>query len=151
MLSHGNILAVVAGQLDGLNQACALFNQKFTEDDVFLSYLPLAHIFDRAIEEMFLAFGARIGYWRGTIPFVLEDIQVERPVLSKDAYHAIRHNTISWAHATAVCLQSTSAGQSSGVVSVQSHPCHEAPDCMLNVSLRAGAAPNDVHWCAACF
>ncbi len=31
---------------------------------------------DRALEEMFLAKGARIGYWRGSIEGVAEDLQV---------------------------------------------------------------------------
>lgn len=35
------------------------------ENDVYLSYLPLAHIFDRVIEEFFIFSGASIGFWRG--------------------------------------------------------------------------------------
>lgn len=35
------------------------------QDDVYLSYLPLAHIFDRVVEELFISIGASIGYWRG--------------------------------------------------------------------------------------
>lgn len=38
---------------------------QLTEDDVYLSYLPLAHIFDRVIEESFISHGASIGFWRG--------------------------------------------------------------------------------------
>jgi hypothetical protein len=34
-------------------------------DDVYISYLPLAHIFDRVIEEVFIRHGASIGFWRG--------------------------------------------------------------------------------------
>lgn len=30
-----------------------------------MSYLPLAHIFDRVIEECFIHHGASIGFWRG--------------------------------------------------------------------------------------
>lgn len=36
----------------------------FTADDCVLSYLPLAHSFDRIIEELALCVGAHIGYWR---------------------------------------------------------------------------------------
>lgn len=32
---------------------------------MFFSYLPLAHIFDRVIEEVFISTGASIGFWRG--------------------------------------------------------------------------------------
>ena len=33
--------------------------------DVFFSYLPLAHIFDRVTEELLISTGASIGFWRG--------------------------------------------------------------------------------------
>lgn len=36
-----------------------------SEKDVYLSFLPLAHIFDRVIEELFIWTGASIGFWRG--------------------------------------------------------------------------------------
>ena len=37
---------------------------QFTGDDCVLSYLPLAHSFDRIIEELALCVGGHIGYWR---------------------------------------------------------------------------------------
>jgi long-chain acyl-CoA synthetase len=40
------------------------YNQ-MTTDDVFLSFLPLAHILDRMIEEYFFHKGASIGYYHG--------------------------------------------------------------------------------------
>lgn len=50
----------------GFNQfSFWLFNQQLTVKDVYLSYLPLAHIFDRVIEECFIQHGAAIGFWRG--------------------------------------------------------------------------------------
>lgn len=36
---------------------------QFTDKDVYLSYLPLAHIFDRVIEELFISKGASVGFW----------------------------------------------------------------------------------------
>lgn len=47
MLTHSNILSVVAGQLAAINQVATRYGEKFNKDDVMLSYLPLAHIFDR--------------------------------------------------------------------------------------------------------
>jgi len=35
------------------------------EKDVYLSYLPLAHIFARVIEEAMIMHGASIGFWSG--------------------------------------------------------------------------------------
>lgn len=36
-----------------------------TVDDVYLSFLPLAHILDRMIEEYFFHKGASVGYYQG--------------------------------------------------------------------------------------
>lgn len=38
---------------------------QLSHKDVYMSYLPLAHIFDRVIEECFISHGASIGFWRG--------------------------------------------------------------------------------------
>lgn len=49
--------------------------------DRFLSYLPLAHIFDRVIEELMVSSGGAIGYWRGELPKLVEDIQALEPTV----------------------------------------------------------------------
>ena len=36
----------------------------FGVGDSILSYLPLAHIFDRTAEESFFMFGGKVGYWQ---------------------------------------------------------------------------------------
>jgi len=36
-----------------------------THDDVYLSFLPLAHILDRMNEEYFFRKGASVGYYHG--------------------------------------------------------------------------------------
>lgn len=49
---------------------------QLNERDVYLSYLPLAHIFDRVLEEAMISHGASIGFWRGVnilpSPFFLQ-------------------------------------------------------------------------------
>jgi long-subunit acyl-CoA synthetase (AMP-forming) len=35
------------------------------ENDVYFSFLPLAHIFDRVAEEMLVFSGGSIGFWQG--------------------------------------------------------------------------------------
>ena len=79
MITHGGILSTVAGQARSFDQLGEKLGETLTKDDVMLSYLPLAHIFDRALEELFLSVGARIGYWRGRIDGVLSDIGALRP------------------------------------------------------------------------
>ncbi|XP_068644431.1 long chain acyl-CoA synthetase 4-like isoform X2 [Aristolochia californica] len=57
------------------------FLQLLTEKDVYLSYLPLAHIFDRVIEELFIYTGASIGFWRGDVKLLVEDIGELKPTI----------------------------------------------------------------------
>jgi hypothetical protein len=52
MLTHANILSVVAGQLGAINQVAGRYGEKFNQDDVMISYLPLAHIFDRCAKAL---------------------------------------------------------------------------------------------------
>ena len=46
---------------------------------VHLSYLPLAHIMERAINLMTLIRGTKIGFWRGEIDGLIEDMNVIKP------------------------------------------------------------------------
>lgn len=41
------------------------FVKQMTADDVYLSFLPLAHILDCMIEEYFFYRGASVGYYHG--------------------------------------------------------------------------------------
>lgn len=52
MLTHSNLLYTVAGTLLSINQMGAEFGEEFTPDDTMLSYLPLAHIFDRSVSPL---------------------------------------------------------------------------------------------------
>ena len=45
-------------------------------NDVYFSFLPLAHIFDRVAEEMFVFVGGSIGFWQGVC--LLEIIGLDR-------------------------------------------------------------------------
>lgn len=46
-----------------------------------ISYLPLAHIFDRTTEEMFLRLGGSIGYWQGILPELINDVAALKPTM----------------------------------------------------------------------
>jgi long-subunit acyl-CoA synthetase (AMP-forming) len=43
MISHGNLVTAIAG----CNQYLESFNETLGEEDSYLSFLPLAHVFDR--------------------------------------------------------------------------------------------------------
>lgn len=49
--------------------------------DVHLSYLPLAHLMQRLVEHAAFASGARIGYFRGDILGLVDDIKVLQPTV----------------------------------------------------------------------
>jgi len=53
MLNHSNVCATMSGLKDAGD---------FTNKDVYLAYLPLAHIMEMAAETVMLALGAAIGY-----------------------------------------------------------------------------------------
>lgn len=52
-----------------------------TKDDVLISYLPLAHCFERVVEAMVVLNGASIGFYRGDVLLLVEDIQALRPTI----------------------------------------------------------------------
>lgn len=68
MITHGNMIAAIAGIVHG-------FAELPHAGDVFLAYLPLAHILERVAECCVLHNGGRIGYWQGQLPLLMEDIQ----------------------------------------------------------------------------
>ncbi|CAD8113273.1 unnamed protein product [Paramecium sonneborni] len=55
------------------------YNAKFTENDVYLSYLPLPHIFERVIHLAALLAGSEINYYSGNILNLARDIQRCKP------------------------------------------------------------------------
>ncbi|KAK4476346.1 hypothetical protein RD792_015495 [Penstemon davidsonii] len=75
MISHESILSIISG----VNQQLESMNEEFSEADVYLSYLPLAHIFDRVMEELFISKGASIGFWQKDIKQLLDDIKELKP------------------------------------------------------------------------
>ncbi|XP_019249337.1 PREDICTED: long chain acyl-CoA synthetase 8 [Nicotiana attenuata] len=54
MITHGNIVATAAGVMSVI--------PKIGSSDVYLAYLPLAHVFELAAETVMLTAGASIGY-----------------------------------------------------------------------------------------
>ncbi|XP_049377868.1 long chain acyl-CoA synthetase 4-like [Solanum stenotomum] len=77
MISNNSIVTLIAGVKRFLESV----NEALTMNDVYLSYLPLAHIFDRAIEECFIRHGASIGFWRGDVKLLTEDLGELRPTV----------------------------------------------------------------------
>ncbi|KAI7982530.1 Long chain acyl-CoA synthetase 1 [Camellia lanceoleosa] len=61
ILTHENI----ALNIRGVDLFLGQFEDKMMADDVYISFLPLAHVLDRMIEEYFFHNGASVGYYHG--------------------------------------------------------------------------------------
>lgn len=75
MISNESILSIISG----VDHHLESINEEFSERDVYLSYLPLAHIFDRVIEELLISRGASIGFWHKDVKQLVDDIRELRP------------------------------------------------------------------------
>ena len=70
ILTHSGLCASVEASRHALT---------FTNADVHLSYLPLAHIFETGCQVVFLSAGARIGFSTGIIKKMTDDLVALRP------------------------------------------------------------------------
>lgn len=77
LISNESIITLLAG----VKRLLESVNEELDENDVYLSFLPLAHIFDRVIEELFIWTGASIGFWRGDVKLLTEDIGELKPTI----------------------------------------------------------------------
>jgi long-chain acyl-CoA synthetase len=70
MLTHENLLACMAGMPSSMKPGV---------HDRHLSYMPLAHIFERVVMMIQFLHGSSVAFWRGDPLFLIEDIQACRP------------------------------------------------------------------------
>ncbi|KAL7748414.1 medium-chain fatty acid-CoA ligase faa2 [Sorochytrium milnesiophthora] len=78
ILTHRNILAAsYAVQTAALNDRFT----RLSSDDVHISYLPLAHVFERIIQQFVVMHGASIGFYQGDTAKLLDDVAVLRPTV----------------------------------------------------------------------
>ena len=73
MLSHKNIIADASGAM--------ISGVQLNVEDVHISYLPLAHMFERIVQVTCLASGASIGFYRGDVLKLFDDIAELKPTL----------------------------------------------------------------------
>lgn len=74
LITHQNLVSAVAG----LNNFPELVMRM---SDRHLSYLPLAHIFERVVVTQVLLTGASVGFFRGDPTLLIEDLQACRPTI----------------------------------------------------------------------
>ncbi|KAI3741734.1 hypothetical protein L1987_59408 [Smallanthus sonchifolius] len=75
ILTHENATT----NINGVDLFMDQFEDKMTEDDVYLSFLPLAHILDRMIEEYYFRKGASVGFFHGDINALRDDMMELKP------------------------------------------------------------------------
>ncbi|XP_070575903.1 long-chain-fatty-acid--CoA ligase 6-like [Ptychodera flava] len=76
MITHGNIIA-------GMSGCCAHIKGfgDLTADDCMISYLPLAHMYERSCQLWVYMQGGRVGFFRGNIRELMNDIKELKPTL----------------------------------------------------------------------
>ncbi|KAH0634998.1 hypothetical protein KY284_037784 [Solanum tuberosum] len=72
VLTHANLIANVAGMSIGIT---------LYSSDIYISYLPLAHIYERAIQVLLVYFGGASGFYQGDNLKLVDDIAVLRPTV----------------------------------------------------------------------
>ncbi|XP_075852120.1 long-chain-fatty-acid--CoA ligase 6 isoform X1 [Microcebus murinus] len=76
MLTHGNVVADFSGFLKVTEKV--IFPR---QDDVLISFLPLAHMFERVIQSVVYCHGGRVGFFQGDIRLLSEDMQALCPTI----------------------------------------------------------------------
>ncbi|CAI9118523.1 OLC1v1020106C2 [Oldenlandia corymbosa var. corymbosa] len=72
VLTHGNLIANVAG---------ATFGIVLYPSDIYASYLPLAHIYERANQVLMVHYGSAVGFYQGDHLKLLEDLVLLKPTI----------------------------------------------------------------------
>lgn len=75
MLMHKNFIANVSAmqRFDGVF--------KFQDDDVYISYLPLAHVFERMLLIACMTYQLQYGFYQGDVFKLKDDLAVLKPTL----------------------------------------------------------------------
>ncbi|XP_054634808.1 long-chain-fatty-acid--CoA ligase 1a isoform X2 [Dunckerocampus dactyliophorus] len=74
MITHGNVISNTAAFLKMTEGEL-----KASPKDVLISFLPLAHMFERVVEGVILIHGARIGFFQGDIRLLMDDLKELQP------------------------------------------------------------------------
>ncbi|NXW55993.1 ACSL5 ligase, partial [Eurystomus gularis] len=76
MLTHQNVVANAAAFLRSTENTVEL-----TSSDITMSYLPLAHMFERVVQTVAYSCGAKVGFFQGDIKLLTDDMKTLKPTL----------------------------------------------------------------------
>ncbi|KAK4562885.1 hypothetical protein RGQ29_005391 [Quercus rubra] len=71
--------AAIMAEVLSTDHLLLLTDRVCSEEDSYFSFLPLAHVYDQIMESYCIYKGSSIGFWRGDIRFLMEDIQELKP------------------------------------------------------------------------
>jgi long-chain acyl-CoA synthetase len=72
MLTHSNLIASVSSSRNCIS---------LKSDDILISFLPMAHIFERIVQSVIFSVGASIGFFQGDVQKLFDDMAVLKPTL----------------------------------------------------------------------
>ncbi|KFQ28154.1 Long-chain-fatty-acid--CoA ligase 5 [Mesitornis unicolor] len=76
MLTHQNVVANAAAFL-----RCTENTVECTTSDISMSYLPLAHMFERIVQTVAYSCGAKVGFFQGDIKLLTDDMKALKPTI----------------------------------------------------------------------
>lgn len=76
MITHQNVISNAAAFLK-----CVEYTFEPTPDDVSISYLPLAHMFERIVQFVVYSCGAKVGFFQGDIRLLPDDMKTLKPTV----------------------------------------------------------------------
>ncbi|XP_010773916.1 long-chain-fatty-acid--CoA ligase 5 isoform X2 [Notothenia coriiceps] len=76
MLTHENVVSDVAGVIKSIEVAGGP-----TTQDVSISFLPLAHMFERVVQVVMYGAGAKVGFFQGDIRLLPDDMIALQPTI----------------------------------------------------------------------
>ncbi|KAF0025713.1 hypothetical protein F2P81_022594 [Scophthalmus maximus] len=78
MLTHENVVSNAAGVIMSFDVRTSVSP---TTQDVSISFLPLAHMFERVVQTVMYGSGARVGFFQGDIRLLPDDMKALRPTI----------------------------------------------------------------------
>uniref|UniRef100_A0A4W5JJ62 Arachidonate--CoA ligase n=1 Tax=Hucho hucho TaxID=62062 RepID=A0A4W5JJ62_9TELE len=76
MLTHRNVASNCSAFIKVIED-----HLKLDHHDAHISYLPLAHMFERVVQGVILVHGGRIGFFQGDIRLLMDDLTTLRPTV----------------------------------------------------------------------
>uniref|UniRef100_A0A8C2APM0 Long-chain-fatty-acid--CoA ligase n=1 Tax=Cyprinus carpio TaxID=7962 RepID=A0A8C2APM0_CYPCA len=79
MLTHENVVADAAGVVKTFESLLDVFSP--VPSDVSISFLPLAHMFERVVQTVLYSAGGRVGFFQGDIRLLSDDMKALQPTV----------------------------------------------------------------------